>query len=170
MVRASSFAKAVGLGTLLLVNLPSHAFGQSINVTGRVVDARDLTPLVAATVAIRGDTATPTVDMATLAVTDSAGRYSIAIPRPDVKLVFSYLGYAEQEVAPQGRVVLNVTLTPRPFLQRDPGTLPCDGAALPGPQALEPQAEPRRLPVPEHPSAPIPNACAVPTPGSTAAR
>jgi hypothetical protein len=148
---------------------------------GRVVNAADLKPIVDATVEVQGD-------ITTVTLTDSAGRYSIAIPRPDATLVVSSLGYTQQEISPEGRAIVNVTLVPGPLLLEElavtgygqrvratvsgsvdrseglqaSGTLPCDGAALTSPPALDPQAPPLVMPPPEPPSAPIPNACAAP--------
>lgn len=43
-------------------------------------------------------------------VTDSQGRYSISVPNEDGVLVFSFIGYATQEVAVGGRTTIDVTL------------------------------------------------------------
>lgn len=71
-------------------------------VTGVVTDQKDNQPLPGVSVMVKGST--------TGTVADFNGRYSIDAPSNAV-LVFSYLGYGEQEVAVNGRTVLNVSLS-----------------------------------------------------------
>ena len=42
--------------------------------------------------------------------TDSKGRYTISVPSPNTKLVFSFIGYQPQEITINGRKVINVQL------------------------------------------------------------
>ena len=55
-----------------------------------------------ATVKIEGSTAGVS--------TDSKGKYTISIPSPNAKLVFTFIGYQPQEIAINGRKVVNVQL------------------------------------------------------------
>ena len=43
---------------------------------------------------------------------DSEGAYSIDIPSNEAVLVFSFIGYATQEVSPGGRTTVDVSLAP----------------------------------------------------------
>ncbi len=70
-------------------------------VTGTVTDASDGTPLIGATVQIKGTTSGT--------VTDLDGNYRITVPE-DATLVFSYVGYGTEEVAVAGQTTINATL------------------------------------------------------------
>lgn len=73
------------------------------DVTGHIY-GEDGAPLLAASVAIKGTT---------LGVVSGAqGEYTIAVPRPDAVLVFSYLGFITQEIPAGTRSVLDVTMVP----------------------------------------------------------
>src|SRR5699024_9316602 len=51
--------------------------------------------------------------------TDSGGNYSLTVPSPKDTLVFSYIGYATQEIAVNGRSTINVNLTPKITIGED---------------------------------------------------
>lgn len=178
MMRFSLFARVAGVAVLLGVGAPPPLPAQSLTVTGRVTDTR-LQPLPGVKVALQGDSTSARL-------TDISGSYSITVPQPSDTLVFAILGYDERRVAVEGRATLDVTLAPHPIVTEelvvrgyaqqsrptisgsiDPSStaLPCDGAALPSPPSLEPREPPRRMSPPDPPSAPIPNACDVLTPG-----
>jgi TonB-linked SusC/RagA family outer membrane protein len=70
-------------------------------VTGKVTDATGA-PIPGVNVVVKGTT--------TGTVTDADGVYSFDIPDGDVTLVFSFIGYATQEVAVGGRATIDVTL------------------------------------------------------------
>ncbi len=74
---------------------------QQPNVSGTVVDDKG-EPLIGAYVTIKGTTKG--------AATDINGKYNIAIPTSNVTLVFSYLGYLNQEIAVDGKTLINVVL------------------------------------------------------------
>jgi iron complex outermembrane receptor protein len=77
---------------------------ESNKVSGKVTDAKDGTPLVGVTVSVKG------TQQAT--ITDFNGTYSIAVSRKTATaLIFSYMGYTKQEVAIEGKNVVNVQLT-----------------------------------------------------------
>ncbi|GHU89642.1 SusC/RagA family TonB-linked outer membrane protein [Bacteroidia bacterium] len=74
---------------------------QQTTVTGLVVDVSG-EPVIGASVTIKGTNKG--------VVTDMNGKYSIAISDPDATLVFSYLGYLPQEIAVNGKNIVDVTL------------------------------------------------------------
>lgn len=72
-------------------------------VTGRVTDER-AQPLQGASVTIVGRTGGVT--------TDANGRFEMMVPNLRVSLLFSYIGYAKQEIALNGRAAVDVSLKP----------------------------------------------------------
>lgn len=76
--------------------------GVEITISGTVTDAEDGLPLPGVNVVVRGTTTGTT--------TDAEGRYSIAVPALDDVLVFSFIGYASQEVAVNNRTTIDVIL------------------------------------------------------------
>lgn len=81
----------------------SLAFGQTLTVKGVVSDAANGEPIPFGAIQIKGTS--------TGASTDVNGNYSITVNK-DAVLIFSYLGYAEQEVPVNGKSVINVSLHP----------------------------------------------------------
>lgn len=77
------------------------AFDEFIAVTGKVLDAGGL-PLIGASVQLKNSSVG--------SVTDLNGDYSIEVPDENAVLIFSYVGYEEQEVALAGRTYIEVTL------------------------------------------------------------
>jgi TonB-linked SusC/RagA family outer membrane protein len=71
------------------------------NVTGKVTDEKG-EPLVGVTVQVRGTTRGAT--------TDPQGVFRISVPDAKSVLVFSYIGYAKQEIVIGNRTTLNVSL------------------------------------------------------------
>ncbi len=71
-------------------------------VTGQVVDREDGAPLPGVNVVVQG----------TLVgvITDDEGEYTIVAPEPTDVLVFSFVGYATQEIPIEGRSVINVEM------------------------------------------------------------
>src|SRR5665811_427207 len=76
------------------------AFTQAQEVSGTVSDSSG--PLPGASVVVKGTT--------TGAQTDFDGNYTLSDVPADGTLVFSYIGYANQEVAVDGQTMINVTL------------------------------------------------------------
>lgn len=72
-------------------------------VTGKVTSA-DGETLPGVNILIKGQSAGT--------VTDADGNYSIAVPGPDAVLVFSYIGFSQEEIAVGGQSAINVTMTP----------------------------------------------------------
>jgi TonB-linked SusC/RagA family outer membrane protein len=79
----------------------NSAFAQNATVTGSVADASTGETLIGVSINVKG-TSTGTQ-------TDSKGAYSLSAPSNAV-LVFSYLGYALQEVPVNGQAAINVKL------------------------------------------------------------
>lgn len=87
---------------LVLMLLSAAAYAQKIEVKGTVVDAHSQEPLVGLYVKEKGQT--------TGAMTNIDGEYTILVPS-NATLVFSYLGYTTQEVAVNGKKVVDVALS-----------------------------------------------------------
>ncbi len=81
------FSKIVMILAALL--LPLWLLAQT-TITGRVTEAGSTNPLSGATVSVRG-TASSTQ-------TDADGRFTIAVPNTNAKLVISYVGYVSQTI------------------------------------------------------------------------
>ncbi|MFA6086718.1 SusC/RagA family TonB-linked outer membrane protein [Mucilaginibacter sp.] len=75
------------------------------SITGRVTDESDM-PMPGVSVVIKG---TPTG-----AQTDASGKYSLNVPDDNATLVFSFVGYIQQEVTVNGRSIINVLLKAAP--------------------------------------------------------
>ncbi len=78
------------------------ALAQDKIVTGKVTDSKDGSAMVNVTVKVKGS------KLATQ--TDAAGRFKIAVPSSGAGLLFSFVGYAEQELPVNGNT-LSVQLT-----------------------------------------------------------
>jgi TonB-dependent starch-binding outer membrane protein SusC len=85
---------------LVLLVCSVQALAQS-KVTGRVLAADDGTALPGVSILEKGTT--------NGAVTDSDGNYSLSVS-PNATLVFSFVGYASQEIPVNGRTTIDVTL------------------------------------------------------------
>ncbi|MDR1681741.1 MAG: TonB-dependent receptor [Prevotellaceae bacterium] len=84
----------------LLLPLAGIVSAQSVTVQGTVTDANGSLPGVS--VAVKGT--------ANVVLSDVDGKYSIAVTGSETVLVFSYMGYATQEIAVAGRRTIDVTL------------------------------------------------------------
>lgn len=87
----------------LLVMFTVNAYAQTVNVTGRVTDESDGKTLPGVTIAIKNTTSGTT--------TDIDGLYSINVNQGAV-LVYSFVGYASQEVTVGSNRVINIALKP----------------------------------------------------------
>jgi len=79
----------------------SSAFAQ-FKVTGIVTDAKDGSPIAFASVVVKGTT--------TGVAADADGKYSISATSSDVTLIFSSIGYVNQEIEVKGKAVVNAAL------------------------------------------------------------
>ena len=89
------------LTALFLVVSVAGVLAQNITVTGTVTDSQEGYPLVGAGVQVKGQ--------AGGVATDLDGEYSIKANANDV-LVFTYINYVTQEVAINGKAVVNVSM------------------------------------------------------------
>ncbi|MBD2752486.1 TonB-dependent receptor [Spirosoma validum] len=72
-------------------------------ITGTVTDENNA-PLPGVTIAVKGTSRGTT--------TDAQGQFSLSVPSPDVTLVFSFVGYVNQEVSAGNRTQLAIKLAP----------------------------------------------------------
>ena len=75
-----------------------------IPVTGKVTSAEDRQGLPGVTVTVKGASAGT--------ITNATGEYSITVNTPNEVLVFSFIGYAAQEIKVNNQPILNVALSP----------------------------------------------------------
>ncbi|MDR0712811.1 MAG: TonB-dependent receptor [Bacteroidales bacterium] len=75
---------------------------QGITVAGTVTDEND-TPLPGVNVVLKGTV--------TGVVTDTNGKYAISVPDGNAVLIFSFVGYARQEVIVGDQALINIVLT-----------------------------------------------------------
>src|SRR5690606_35689812 len=86
---------------LLMGFVISFATAQ-IQISGNVTDASEKLPLPGVSVLIKG-TSTGTV-------TDIDGKYTLSIPSQNSVLVFSFIGYGQQEVTVNDRTIIDVVM------------------------------------------------------------
>lgn len=96
-----SLCRTLWLGALVLT--PHMLLAQSdVTVTGQVVSSDDNSPIPGVSIVVK-NTATGTVS-------DADGRYSLSVPE-NATLVFSFVGFASQEIAINGRSTVNVAMS-----------------------------------------------------------
>jgi len=83
------------------IMMSSVLFGQTITISGTVTDAMERITLPGVNVLVKGTTMGTT--------TNADGEYSIQVS-PDAVLVFSFIGYIEQEIPVNNRNTINVDL------------------------------------------------------------
>ena len=83
----------------LLIFLPIIGWGQSMNISGKISDNQDVIPGVS--VSVKGATKGTS--------TDFNGNYEISAVKGDI-LIFSFIGYASQEIKVSDQAIINVTL------------------------------------------------------------
>lgn len=93
--------KAFSLFLLAFCLMAMQAVAQDLKVTGIVTSAADGEPLIGVNITVKGTT--------TGAISDFEGKYYLDVPA-DATLVFSYVGFANQEVEVNGRSVVDVQL------------------------------------------------------------
>lgn len=96
----------ISLLPFVLISLVSHARAADrdlqIQVSGTVTSKADHRPLTGVTVQVKG-TETGTT-------TNTDGYYELSVPNANDTLIFTYIGYRDQEVAVNGRMTINVAL------------------------------------------------------------
>ena len=75
---------------------------QGIQVSGTVTDEASGEPLPGLNVQIKGTT------LGT--ITDTEGTYTLQVPNQNAVLIFSFIGYAPQEVTMGGQTTINVSM------------------------------------------------------------
>ena len=90
------------LTLLAFLALGLSLVAQQRTVTGVVTSAEDNEPLLQVVVQVKGTQ--------TAVVTDADGRYSIRVADPTAVLVFSYTGYATQEITVAEQETINVVM------------------------------------------------------------
>ncbi len=91
---------AIGLSAMTLFAVGVANAQQKVNVTGQIKDSQG-TPLSGVTIREKGETRSTS--------TNGSGTYSLSVS-PNATLVISYVGYQNQEIALNGRNVVNVTM------------------------------------------------------------
>lgn len=89
-------------GVLLFAFCSLTAFGQTIRISGTVTDAADGSGIPGASVVVKGTTVG--------VITDLDGRYELNAA-PTATLVYSFVGYATQEILVDGKNIINVILS-----------------------------------------------------------
>ncbi|TFH39503.1 MAG: TonB-dependent receptor [Bacteroidia bacterium] len=92
---------------LVFMGISLLIYPQVTQITGTVTSAEDNLSIPGVSVTIKGTTLGQ--------VTDADGVYSISAPSGASILVFSFIGYKQQEVAIEGRTTINVVLEPDIF-------------------------------------------------------
>lgn len=83
----------------LFIFFPIIGWGQSMNISGKISDNQDVIPGVS--VSVKGATKGTS--------TDFNGNYEISAVKGDI-LIFSFIGYASQEIKVSDQAIINVTL------------------------------------------------------------
>ncbi|WP_345951112.1 SusC/RagA family TonB-linked outer membrane protein [Mucilaginibacter sp. PAMB04274] len=89
---------------LLMMFCAVTAMAQTVEISGKVTDANDNTPVTGVTVSVKGTT--------TAVGTDVNGNYRIKTPQGSTALLFRFIGYTSQEIAISGRRTIDVKLAP----------------------------------------------------------
>ncbi|MGN8059541.1 SusC/RagA family TonB-linked outer membrane protein [Pedobacter sp. 22163] len=88
--------------TLLI--LSASGFAQGIAIKGTVSDSKTGETIPAVNITVKGTN----LHIAT----NSSGVYALSSVKPDAILIFSYIGYKQQEIAVNGRTKIDVSLSP----------------------------------------------------------
>jgi TonB-dependent starch-binding outer membrane protein SusC len=106
--RKKQISRTKGLRLLCLVIIATIMQSMGVyaqkTVTGSVADSFDGSELVGATVVIKGTL--------TGSVTDVFGKFTLEVPSDESVLVFSFLGYNDEEITVGSRTEINVALLP----------------------------------------------------------
>lgn len=94
--------KVLLFATVMLLLLSHYSYSQDRVVKGIIRDAKDNSPLPGVTVRIKGS------NVGTVSAVD--GNYQITLPGNAKTLVFSFVGYADQEVDVAGRASIDIAL------------------------------------------------------------
>lgn len=97
-----SMIRMVGLFVAVQLLFAFSAYSQAVEVKGKVTDAQTGEGIPGATVSVKG-TSTGTV-------TNFEGSFQLNVPNQNSVLVFSFVGFATQEIPVNGQPVINVAL------------------------------------------------------------
>src|SRR5688572_3839092 len=96
------------IGTVLLIlclfSVVTNSYAQDKTVTGRVTSEEDRSGIPGVSILIKGTTQGT--------ATDEDGNYKLNAPSEDAVLVFSSIGYLQQEITVGMQSVINVVLAP----------------------------------------------------------
>lgn len=95
------------LSAFFFLLIPAFLYGQPFPVTGKVTDKNTGEPLPGATISLKGTTRGT--------ITDESGSYTITVNSPEDVLVFSFVGYATQEIKVSNLRVIDVELSAGTF-------------------------------------------------------
>lgn len=87
---------------LALPAFPLSDGDQQVKVTGTILDEATGSGMPGVNIQVKGTTVG--------AISDNSGKYSITLPDPKATLVFSFIGYVTQEVAVDGKSVVDVSM------------------------------------------------------------
>ncbi len=102
-VRFSMAKKILLFGIFLFFAMSGISQAQSRVITGLVKDAQSNSPLPGVTIQLKGTSSGTT--------TDPNGHYELSVPQKGGTLVFSYIGYKNQEFTIGTKSVINVSLS-----------------------------------------------------------
>src|SRR5687767_3378973 len=85
----------------LLLGCSLNLMGQEISVSGTVRDENN-SPLPGVNILVKGTTAGT--------ITDTNGKYQLAVPNSNTVLVFSFIGYMEQEVTIGDKTTIDISM------------------------------------------------------------
>ncbi len=86
----------------LAPGIPSADDQQQIKVSGTITDASTGEAMIGVNVQIKGTTVG--------AISDASGKYSLMVTDPNATLVFSFIGYVNQEIPLGGKTTIDVAL------------------------------------------------------------
>ncbi|HEY3403621.1 MAG TPA: SusC/RagA family TonB-linked outer membrane protein [Ohtaekwangia sp.] len=86
---------------MLAWTVATNALAQT-SVTGTILSGEDASPIPGVNILVKGSSAGT--------ISDADGRYTIDVPSSEAVLIFSFVGYASQEVPLAGRTSVDVTL------------------------------------------------------------
>jgi TonB-dependent SusC/RagA subfamily outer membrane receptor len=89
------------LGLLLIIGF-QQVIAQGAEITGTVIESETNLPLIGVNIMIKGTT------LGT--VTDLDGNYTLSVPDQDAILVFSFIGFQQQEIPVNNLTTVNVTM------------------------------------------------------------
>src|SRR5688500_5419251 len=100
MIKKLAFLRYYSIVSITLLLFTTSYAQTGLPVSGKVTGSESSESLAGVTISVKGS------DVATQSASD--GSYQITVPSANSVLVFSYVGYTEQEVAVSNRSVVNI--------------------------------------------------------------